>query len=75
VLVAEPPERRGAGQQRRAGGAQVGGERVERGQISKSIQCTESVCGDPGGDTEIGGKIYTTVIRPRTIGLRIGRTF
>jgi len=47
----------------------------KRGQISKGIQCTESVCGDPGGDAEIGGKIYTTVIRPRTIGLRIGRTF
>jgi len=33
------------------------------------------VCSDLGGDTEIGSKIYTTVIRPRTIGLRIGRTF
>ena len=46
-----------------------------RGQISKSIQCVEAVCGDPGGDTAIGPKIYTTVTRPRTIGLRIGRKF
>ena len=42
---------------------------------SKSIQCTETTCGDPDGLTAIGGKIYSTVIRPRTIGLRLGRTF
>jgi outer membrane receptor protein involved in Fe transport len=47
----------------------------KRGEISKSIQCTESVCGDPDGVTDIGGKIYTTVTRPRTIGLKIGRKF
>ena len=46
-----------------------------RGQISKGIQCNELVCGDPGGVTAIGPKIYTTVTRPRTIGLRIGRKF
>jgi outer membrane receptor protein involved in Fe transport len=46
-----------------------------RGQITKSIQCVEAVCGDPDGLTAIGGKIYTTVTRPRTIGLRIGRKF
>ncbi|WP_309601787.1 TonB-dependent receptor domain-containing protein [Sphingomonas sp.] len=46
-----------------------------RGQISKSIQCAETVCGDPDGITSIGPKIYTTVTRPRTIGLRIGRKF
>ena len=46
-----------------------------RGQLSKNIQCREEVCGDPGGDTAIGGKIYTVVTRPRTVGLRIGRKF
>ena len=46
-----------------------------RRQLSKSIQCNEAVCGDPGGDTLIGGRIYTVVSRPRTIGPRIGRKF
>ncbi|MCY7339499.1 MAG: TonB-dependent receptor [Sphingomonas bacterium] len=47
----------------------------KRGFESKSIQCTETTCGDPDGLTAIGGKIYTTVTRPRTIGLKFGRTF
>ena len=47
----------------------------KRGIESKSIQCTETTCGDPDGLTAIGGKVYSTVIRPRTFGLRIGRTF
>jgi len=47
----------------------------KRGVESKSIQCTETTCGDPDGATAIGGKIYSTVIRPRTLGLRVGRTF
>jgi hypothetical protein len=46
-----------------------------RGQISKSIQCNELVCGDPFGATAIGPKVYTTVTRPRTVGLRVGRKF
>ena len=46
-----------------------------RGQITKGIQCVETVCGDPDGLTPGGGKIYTAVTRPRTIGLRIGRKF
>jgi len=46
-----------------------------RGQIAKSIQCREPVCGDQDNVTAIGGKIYTTVTRPRTIGLRVGRKF
>ena len=46
-----------------------------RGQISKSIQCNEFVCGDPFNLTAIGGKVYTTVTRPRTVGLRVGRKF
>ena len=47
----------------------------KRGEISKSVQCNESVCGDAGNDTDRGGKIYTTITRPRTIGVRLGRTF
>ncbi len=46
-----------------------------RGQITKGIQCVEAVCGDPDGLTPGGGKIYTAVTRPRTIGLRVGRRF
>ena len=46
-----------------------------RGQLSKGIQCREEVCGDVLGDTEFGGKVYTVVSRPRTIGLRVGRKF
>ena len=46
-----------------------------RGQLSKSVQCREEVCGDSIGGTEFGGKIYTVVSRPRTIGLRVGRKF
>jgi outer membrane receptor protein involved in Fe transport len=46
-----------------------------RGQLSKNIQCLETTCGDPGGATALGARIYTTVSRPRTIGLRVGRKF
>ena len=46
-----------------------------RGALSKNLQCNELKCGDPTGETEIGGKIYTVYTRPRTIGLRIGRKF
>ena len=44
-------------------------------QQTKSIQCVETTCGDPDGVTDIGGKIYTSYARPRTIGLRVGRKF
>jgi outer membrane receptor protein involved in Fe transport len=46
-----------------------------RGQLSKGIQCREEICGDPFDTTEFGGKVYTVVSRPRTIGLRVGRKF
>ena len=46
-----------------------------RGQITRSIQCVETTCGDPDRLTAIGPKIYTSVTRPRMIGLRIGRKF
>jgi iron complex outermembrane receptor protein len=45
------------------------------GQVGKTIQCVETTCGDPEGLTEIGGKIYTFVIQPRTIGVRVGTKF
>ncbi|HYE27865.1 MAG TPA: TonB-dependent receptor [Allosphingosinicella sp.] len=45
------------------------------GATGNTIQCTESVCGDPGGATAIGPKIYTYVIRPRLIGIRVGTKF
>ena len=32
-------------------------------------------CGDLGGGTEIGGKIYTLITKPRTIGVRLGYEF
>ena len=46
-----------------------------RGQLSKGIQCREEVCGDQFGDMAGGGKIYTVVSRPRTIGVRVGTKF
>jgi len=46
-----------------------------RGQLSKSLQCREEICGDPFDITQFGGKVYTVVSRPRTIGLRVGRKF
>ena len=46
-----------------------------RGQLSKGIQCREEICGDPFDTTLSGGKVYTVVSRPRTIGLRVGRKF
>ena len=46
-----------------------------RGELSKSIQCREEACGDSGGVTANGGKVYTVVSRPRTIGLRVGYKF
>ena len=47
----------------------------KRGQITRNIQCVETTCGDPDNQTAIGGKIYTVVTRPRTIGLRMGYRF
>ncbi|TFI58734.1 TonB-dependent receptor [Sphingomonas parva] len=46
-----------------------------RGITNKSIQCVEVICGDPDGVTAVGGKIYSFVIQPRTIGARFGVKF
>ena len=47
----------------------------ESGALGRFVACNESVCGDPGGVTAIGPKIYTVVSRPRTIGVRVGTRF
>ncbi len=47
----------------------------KRGIMGNSIQCLESVCGDPNNLTAIGGKIYYYVIQPRTFGLKFGTKF
>ncbi|SNS06782.1 Outer membrane receptor proteins, mostly Fe transport [Sphingomonas laterariae] len=47
----------------------------KNGAVGKTIQCGESVCGDPAGETLIGGKIYTYPTQPRTIGIKMGTKF
>lgn len=47
----------------------------KRGLFGNSIQCPETVCGDPDGLTDIGGKTYYYVVQPRTIGLKVGTKF
>jgi outer membrane receptor protein involved in Fe transport len=45
------------------------------GRTSRSVQCGETVCGDPDNVTARGGIFYNYTIRPRTVGLKIGRRF
>lgn len=47
----------------------------KRGYSTTGIQCLETTCGDPDGETTIGGKVYRSVIQPRTIGLKLGTKF
>ena len=47
----------------------------KNGAVGKTVQCGESICGDPDGLTAIGPKIYTFVTQPRTIGLKLGTKF
>jgi iron complex outermembrane recepter protein len=47
----------------------------ERGALGSYINCLEITCGDPLGLTARGGITYTIVNRPRTIGIRVGRSF
>jgi len=65
-------------------GADAGDYRVElfatnlfdsRGRYSTSLQCQAAVCGDPDGVTGTGGVFYDTVIKPRTVGLKVGLDF
>lgn len=46
-----------------------------RGQVTRTVQCGETICGDPDGVTAMGGKFYTVVTTPRTIGLKVGTKF
>lgn len=45
------------------------------GKLSTSVQCQETVCGDPDGLTGTGGVFYDYVIKPRTVGLKVGFDF
>ncbi len=46
-----------------------------RGVIDSGVQCVETICGDPDGVTAGGGVFYDTVIKPRTVGLKVGADF
>ncbi len=46
-----------------------------RGIIDTSVQCLETTCGDPDGIGSTGGVFYDTVIKPRTVGLKLGMDF
>lgn len=45
------------------------------GVINSSVQCLETTCGDPEGLSGTGGVFYDYVIRPRLIGIKVGRDF
>ncbi|MFT4054467.1 MAG: TonB-dependent receptor [Novosphingobium sp.] len=45
------------------------------GVINSSVQCLETTCGDPLEQSGTGGVFYDYVIRPRVIGLKVGRDF
>jgi len=45
------------------------------GQTDRSVQCLETVCGDPDGLTASDGKFYTNITQPRMIGLKLGTKF
>ncbi len=47
----------------------------EDAMTSRGVQCPETTCGDPDGETASGGIFYNYTIRPRTVGLKIGRKF
>jgi len=65
-------------------GAENGRYRVElfatnlfdsNGVITSGVQCVETTCGDPGGGTASGGVLYDFVIKPRTVGVKVGFDF
>ncbi|MFN3748433.1 MAG: TonB-dependent receptor [Sphingorhabdus sp.] len=47
----------------------------EIGVINTGVSCVETICGDPGGGTALGGTFYDTLIKPRVIGLKFSRDF
>ncbi len=46
-----------------------------RGVINSGVQCLETTCGDPDGDSGTGGVFYDFVTRPRIIGIKAGFDF
>lgn len=46
-----------------------------RGRVGNTIQCLETVCGDIDNVTASGGRIYTYLTQPRTIGIKLGTRF
>ena len=65
-------------------GAESGSYRIElfatnlfdsNGVINSGVQCVETTCGDPDGVSSTGGVFYDFVIKPRTIGLKLGVDF
>lgn len=46
-----------------------------KGVVNSSVQCLETTCGDPDGVSGTGGVFYDYVIRPRIIGIKLGRDF
>jgi outer membrane receptor protein involved in Fe transport len=47
----------------------------EYGVVNTGVSCVETICGDPGGGTALGGAFYDTIIKPRLIGLKFSRDF
>ena len=45
------------------------------GRYSTSVQCVETTCGDPDNVSTTGGVFYDYVIKPRTVGLKVGFDF
>lgn len=45
------------------------------GVMNTSVQCVETTCGDPDGVSSTGGVFYDYVIKPRTVGLKVGFDF
>ena len=65
-------------------GARTGSYRVElfvtnafdtEGVFFSGVQCLETTCGDPDGISNTGGVFYDYVIKPRTVGLKLGFDF
>lgn len=45
------------------------------GRYSTAVQCLETTCGDPDNVSTTGGVFYDYVIKPRTVGLKVGMDF
>jgi iron complex outermembrane receptor protein len=45
------------------------------GVLTTGVQCLETTCGDPDDISNTGGVFYDYVIKPRTVGLKVGFDF